>query len=77
MVNRAAQRATHETEAESTPPRLAPIPHALTSFSLSLSSQVAQLLTILRERTVAAGVSKRDARKAETKEKVAAGFGNM
>lgn len=55
----------------------APIPHALTSFSLSLSSQVAQLLTILRERTVAAGVSKRDARKAETKEKVAAGFGNM
>ena len=40
-------------------------------------SQVAQLLTILRERTVAAGVTKRESRAAEAKEKLVAGFGNM
>lgn len=39
--------------------------------------QIAQLLTIKRERTLAAGVGKRDARKAEKKEKVDAGFGQF
>ena len=35
------------------------------------------MLTILRERTVAAGVTTRESRAAEAKEKRAAGYGNM
>ena len=42
-----------------------------------LIEEMHDLLTILRERTVAAGVTKRESRAAEAKEKLAAGFGNM
>ena len=39
--------------------------------------KIAQLLTVKRERTLAAGVTKRESRKAEKAEKVAAGFGQF
>lgn len=40
-------------------------------------TKIAQLLTVKRERTLAAGVNKRESRRAEKAEKVAAGFGQF
>ena len=63
------------------PPRPPLLPHPPQEFKPSdfgwHKTKIAQLLTVKRERTLAAGVSKRDARAAEKRDKVAAGFGQF
>lgn len=58
---------------EANPDAVAPKPHEFKAAR----RQVAQLLTLLREREIADGISRKDSRKLRKEAKVAAGFGRF